>query len=410
MGYAFIALVTLSVGALAFGVRRAGRKKWRTAALFGAAAVLLAGLAIGLLYSWQGAIRRAREHADSRSSTSQVDIKEILDRHFERSKHGCERLVVPKDPGNAGGLAQEVVALGEDAVPQIREAMASLDPEYHDILVGMVAWLAKENKDKAALGYLRELAASGQFRAVEYLGRVAASDGDLRRLKTILEGGTDRKYAALRSLGDTRRPEAVPMLAPYLDHEDAAVRWNTANALAKIGTAEAKALLIARLPKETSTRTNSYWAVFGGLMRMGHAPAIETHERELASVLAGEERDESEVSHIVGAVQSVADRSRREEMCLAMLRSTAPHKSLKAVAVGLMERLGLLRQESASALLDVLCDESVEGVTRYSAARALNSGTSHHVELGTTCDQVNLDRLCREWQAWLERQKGAEGK
>jgi HEAT repeat protein len=335
VGYALTALVALSLCALAFGVLRAGRKEWRTAALFGGAAVLLAGSATGLLYSWQGAIRRAREHADTRSSASRTSIKEALDRHFETSR-GCLRGIVPKDP-ESGAFEQEVAALGDDAVSQIREAMASLGPEYHDVLVGAVAWLAKAKSDKAALEYLRELAASGQFRAVEYLGRVSSSDDDLRRLKAILEGGTDRRYAALRSLGDTRRPEAVPILAPYLDHEDDAVRSNTANALAKIGTAEAQGLLIARLPKETSRRTNSYWAVLGGLMRMGYAAAIETHERELANVLAGEERDEFEVSHIVRAVESVADRSRREEMCLAMLRSTAPSKSLKVGAVTMLD-------------------------------------------------------------------------
>jgi len=397
VGYVITSLVALSVGALAFGVLRAGGKKWLAAALFGGAAVLLAGLAIGLLYSWQGAVRRAREHAESRSPASRTSIKKTLESHFEVSRRG-ERRIEPKDP-ESGAFAQEVAALGEDAVPQIREAMASLGPEYHDVLVGAVAWLAEAKSDKAALEYLRELAASGQFRAVEYLGRASASDEDLQRLKAILEGGTDRKYAALRSLGDTRRPDAVSILAPYLDDEEDAVRYNAANALAKIGTAEAKTLLVARLLKEPSKRANSYWAILGGLMRMGHAPAIETHERELASVLAGEERDESEVSHIVRAVASVADRSRREEMCLAMLRSTARYKSLKAAAVNMMGSVGPLSQESASALLDVLCDEGVGADTRYFAARSLNSGTSHHVELGTTADKENLDRLCREWRA-----------
>ncbi|MHC4506443.1 MAG: HEAT repeat domain-containing protein [Planctomycetota bacterium] len=398
-GYVVSALVALSVGALAFGVLRAGRKKWRAAALLGAAAVLLAGLAIGLLYSWQGTIRRAREHAERRPSASRTTIKEALERHFEMSRGG-ERRIEPKDP-ESGDFAREVAALGEEAVPQIREAMASLGPEYHDVLVGTVAWLAKAKSDKAALEYLRELAASGQFRAVEYLGMASASDEDLQRLKAILEGGTDRRYAALRSLGETRRPEAVSILAPYLDDEEDAVRSNAANALAKIGTAEAKRLLVARLPKETSRRTNSYWAVLGGLMRMGYAPAMETHERELASVLAAEERDEFEVSHIVRAAMSVADRSRREEMCLAMLRSTAPYKSLKVGAVNMLGSVGPLSQESARALLDVLCDESVEGVTRYFAARSLNAGTSHHVELGTTADKKNLDRLRLEWRALL---------
>ncbi|MHC5055474.1 MAG: HEAT repeat domain-containing protein [Planctomycetota bacterium] len=402
VGHMFTALLVLALSALALGVFRAFGKKWRSAALLGFAAVLFAGLSVALLASHAAAIRQARELAEERPDAPRASIKEILERHFEMS-HGGERTLVPKDP-ESDALEQEIAELGEDAVPQIREAMASLGPEYHDLLVGMLAWRVKEKADEAALEYLRELAASGQFRAVEFLGKASAADEDLQRLQAILEGGTDRRYAALRSLGETRRPEAVPILAPYLNDKDDAVRWNAANSLAKIGTEQAKRLLIARLPEEAPGRMNPYWAVLGGLMEMGHAPALQTHERELASVLAGEERDRHEVSHIVCAVSRIPDKSRQEAICLAMLEADVPYPSLKNGAVTTLGSIGPLRRETVRALLEVLCDESVEGAFRFIAARALNKGTSHHVELGTTCGKENLDRLCGEWRQLLAGQ------
>jgi len=393
--YTSIVLIVLSAAALASGILRARKRRWIAAAVFGSAAVLLFGLFNALLMSHAAAIRRARERAEKRAATPQATVKEILERHFEISR-GRKKRLVPKDL-ETDALEREVAALGEDTVLQIREAMASLAPQYHDLLVGLLAWRAKERSDEAAREYLRELAESGHLRAVEYLGRASSTDADLQLLQAAIEGGTDLRYAALRSLGETRRPEAVPILAPYLDDEDDAVRWNAANSLAKIGTQEAGRLLIARLAKEDPQGSISYWAVLGGLMEMGYTPALETHERELASLLAGEERSSREVGQIACAVSRIPDKSRQEIMCLAMLE--VPR--LRNVAVTNLEGVGPLRHDTVCALLQVLCDESVEGGFRYIAARVLNKGTDHHVELGWTCDEDNVDRLCKEWQERL---------
>ena len=95
---------------------------------------------------------------------------------------------------------------------------------------------------------------STRARAINALGNFATPDV-VTYLSGLLAPGGDAtlQRKALRSLARTAGAEQLPLIAGYLEHDDAVLREAAAHALGLIGTEEARQALQARRSVETST-------------------------------------------------------------------------------------------------------------------------------------------------------------
>ncbi len=125
-----------------------------------------------------------------------------------------DRLLNDPEPDVQAAAADSIGAL------QLTEAFPDLEQLYHN----SSEWLVKFSI-VAALGEM------GDPRAFELL-------------KTALTSGNDlEQTAAISSLGDLGNRQAVALLTPYVSNPDWQIRYRVAQALVKLGGAEAHSLL-----------------------------------------------------------------------------------------------------------------------------------------------------------------------